>query len=89
MAQTSLLACGNVDKIRFFILGVFPLKKRVVDVFIASISAPLRIRKSLDRSYLPVFMVEVLYTTRVNIAVMDLWWLTGAQLLVVTKGAYR
>ena len=45
-ATDPALACGNVDKIRFVILGAFPLNQRVADFLIESRSAPLRIRKS-------------------------------------------
>ena len=45
------LACGNVDKIRFFIQGAFPLKKRVADFLIESRSAPLRIGKLLPARF--------------------------------------
>ena len=71
--------------------GCFSLQTACcADLIIESKSAPLTIRKSFDRSYLvPVFMVEVLYNHQPGlIAVMDLWWLTGAQWLVLTKGAY-
>ena len=40
------MACGNVDKIRFFILGAFPTQKRAADFLIESRSASLRIGKS-------------------------------------------
>ena len=49
------LACGNVDKIGFFILGAFPLKKRAADFLIESKSA-FENRKVF---HLPVDMVEV------------------------------
>ena len=53
--QTSLWHGGNVDKIGFFILGAFPLKKRAADFLIESKSA----FENRKVCHLPVDMVAV------------------------------
>ena len=62
------------DKIKFCILGAFPLKKRAADFLIESRSAPLRIGKSPPARFHGGSAGIIPH----ELAVQGLLWLTGA-----------